>query len=80
MDVQRLAQLGEADGIVGGERHVAIDHQREIGAEVTAQKRSGLLGLSSRSGDMQELRQLAMAGNADANLARSSAVPPMPPY
>jgi acetate kinase len=33
------------------------------------QKRSGLLGLSGRSGDMQELRQLAMAGNADANLA-----------
>ena len=33
------------------------------------QKRSGLLGLSGRSGDMKELRQLAMAGNADANLA-----------
>ena len=33
------------------------------------QKRSGLLGLSGRSGDMRELRQLAMAGNADANLA-----------
>ena len=33
------------------------------------QQRSGLLGLSGRSGDMRELRKLGMAGNADANLA-----------